>query len=304
MTANISLDATYLPGRAVLALTGAEVAVFLQGLVSNDTALLSPRRALYAAMLTPQGKFLHELVLARAGEAVLIDTEAARRADLQRRLAMYRLRAKIEIRPADELAVAVVFGEGAAAALGLEAEAGAALPLDSGVAFVDPRLAALGVRLIAPRPAIEAVLAGAGIALADREAAFDRHRLLLGVPDGSRDIAVDKGFLLESNFEELNGVSFTKGCYVGQELTARTKHRATIRKRLFRVDFDPAAPPPAADAPILLGDKDAGTMRSAVAGTGLALLRLEEVEKAQSEGRPLTVEGMPVTPVKPSFVEL
>lgn len=304
MTQTSSLTATILPGRAVLTLTGTDVAVFLQGLVSNDTALLSPTQALFAALLTPQGKFLHELILAQTGEAVLIDTEATRRADLARRLAMYRLRAKIVIAPADDLAVAVVFGEGAAAALGLDGLAGTARPLDGGVAFVDPRLDALGVRLIAARTTIESVLAAAGIVLREGEAEFDRHRLLLGVPDGSRDIPVDKGFLLEANFEELNGVSFTKGCYVGQELTARTKHRGTIRKRLFRVDFDPGVAPPLPDSPVLLGDRDAGTMRSAVAGTGIALLRLEEIEKAAGEGRPLTVGDVAVTPVKPAFLVL
>lgn len=296
--------ATLLPGRAMLALTGTEVAAFLQGLVSNDTALLSPTHALFAALLTPQGKFLHELILAQAGDSVLVDTEAARRPDLARRLAMYRLRAKIAITPADDLVVAAVFGDGAPAALGLDGLAGTARPLEGGVAFVDPRLGALGVRLIGPRATIEAVLAAAGITLRDGEAEFDRHRLLLGVPDGSRDIPVDRGFLLEANFEELNGVSFTKGCYVGQELTARTKHRGTIRKRLFRVDFDPGVAPPLPDSPVLLGDRDAGTMRSAVAGTGIALLRLEEVEKAAGEGRPLTVGGVAVTPVKPAFLVL
>jgi len=302
MTDMSKIDATYLPGRAVLAVTGPDSASFLQGLVTNDVKLLSPERALYAAILTPQGKFLHELVLARAGEAVLIDTEAARRSDLARRLTMYRLRAQIAIEPADDLAVAVVFGDDAPAALGLDDRAGAARPLEGGVAFVDPRLGALGVRLIGPRATIEPVLAAAGIALRDGEAQFDRHRLLLGVPDGSRDIPVDKGFLLEANFEELNGVSFTKGCYVGQELTARTKHRGTIRKRLFRVDFDPGVPPPLPDSPVLLGDRDAGTMRSAVAGTGIALLRLEEIEKAASEGRSLTVGDVAVTPVRPAFL--
>lgn len=302
MTDNIFPTATLLPGRAVLALTGEGIPAFLQGLVSNDTALLAADRAIYAALLTPQGKFLHELIIAQADGTVLVDTEAARLPDLQRRLTMYRLRAKIEIRPAADLCVAVAFGETAAAALGLAPVAGAARPLEGGVALVDPRLPALGVRLLAPRLVIEAVLGQAGIILSEAEVAYDRHRLLLGVPDGSRDIAVDKGFLLESNFEELNGVSFTKGCYVGQELTARTKHRATIRKRLFRVDFDPAAVPPAPDTPVMLGGRDAGTMRSATAGTGIALLRLEDVEKAAAEGLSLTVGDVAVTPVKPAFL--
>jgi folate-binding protein YgfZ len=120
------------------------------------------------------------------------------------------------------------------------------------------------------------------------------------VPDGSHDIPVEKAFLLESNFEELHGVDFDKGCYVGQELTARTKHRGNVRKRLFRVDIE--GPLPAANTPIMLGDKEAGTMRSGLDGMGLALLRLEHVEEAAKSGSCLTAGEARLTPVKPDWV--
>ncbi|MCF4166052.1 folate-binding protein [Zavarzinia compransoris] len=303
MTTDDRPAATRLTRRGVLALEGAEVTDFLQGLVSNDTKLLTPEHALFAALLTPQGKFLHELIMARAGDRVLIDSEAERLPDLQRRLTMYRLRAKIDIAPAADAAVIAVFGPGAADAFGLAATAGAARPLDGGAsAFVDPRVADLGVRLIGPQGAVEAALAAAGITPDAPEEAYDRLRIGLGVPDGSRDIAVDRGFLLENNFEELHGVSFTKGCYVGQELTARTKHRATIRKRLYRVEFDPAAEVPAPDTPILLGGREAGAMRSAVAGVGLAVMRLEYMDPGADEGQVFVAGDTVVRPSAPPYL--
>ncbi|PWR24681.1 YgfZ/GcvT domain-containing protein [Zavarzinia aquatilis] len=298
MTETATPFATLLPGRGLLRLDGEDVRGFLQGLVSNDTALLTPRHALFCALLTPQGKFLHELILADSGDGVLIDTEEARKADLQRRLTMYRLRAKIGIAAPDGQAVAVAFGDGVAARFGLSEDAGAARPLDGGGAvFVDPRKAALGVRLVGPRAAVEAALAAAGLVPEEGEAAWERHRLSLGVPDGSRDIAVDRGFLLENNFEELNGVSFTKGCYVGQELTARTKHRSTIRKKLMTVEFDPAAPPPPPDTTIMFGGRDAGAMRTAVPGVGLAMIRLEFLDPAEGEDHVFTADGLVIHPI-------
>lgn len=295
--------ATRLTGRSLLALGGDDAVSFLQGLITNDAALLAPERGLFAALLTPQGKFLHELILARAGDTIFIDTEAERRADLQRRLTLYRLRAKVTIAAPEDGAVVAVFGPGSTAAFGLDAVAGMARDLPGGaVALVDPRLAALGVRLIGPAAAIEAALAAAGLAAGDDPAAYDRFRLDLGVPDGSRDIAVDRGFLLENNYEELNGVSFTKGCYVGQELTARTKHRATIKKRLFKVEFDPAAEPPEPDTPILLGGHEAGAMRSSRPGVGLALMRLEYLQENDADDHVFTAGNLVVRPCRPSFL--
>ncbi|TDP48717.1 YgfZ/GcvT domain-containing protein [Zavarzinia compransoris] len=301
--------ATRLPGRALLALGGADTIPFLQGLITNDATRLSPSQGLFAALLTPQGKFLHELIIAPApappghGDGLLVDTEAERCADLQRRLTLYRLRAKVTIAaPADGTVVAV-FGPGSAAAFGLDAVAGAARELAGGaVALVDPRLADLGVRLLGPAAAVDAALAAAGLSLSAAAEAYDRHRLDLAVPDGSRDIAVDRGFLLENNYEELNGVSFTKGCYVGQELTARTKHRATIKKRLYKVEFDPAAEPPEPDTPILLGGHEAGAMRSSRAGVGLALMRLEYLKENEADDHVFTAGSLVVRPCRPAFL--
>ena len=284
---------TMLEDRAVLAVAGPDRRSFLQGLVSNDVEKVAADRALYAALLTAQGKYLHDFFMVEVGEAIWLDAEAARLADLKRRLSMYRLRAKVEIAERPELAVAVVFGVGALPALGLSAEPGAARPFADGVAMTDPRLAELGARLIADRGQL-AVLAG--FAAADF-AAYDRRRLTFGVPDGSRDLMTDKSILLESGFDELHGVDWQKGCYVGQELTARTKYRGLVKKRLFPVHIDGSAPAPG--TMITLDGKDAGEMRSSRDGLGLALLRLEAVAAA----RPLAADAATLMPLRPDWMQ-
>ena len=194
-----------LDNRAVLEIAGEDREAFLQGIVSNDVTKVSDNRAVWAAFLTPQGKFLHEFCLVGQGERYLLEGEAARLADLKKRLSIYRLRSKVEIAEAGErLAVLALFGDQALAKLGLDADPGAAVAFAGGIAFVDPRLAALGARAIVPREAAAQVLSEQGFAPASQEA-YDRLRIGLGVPDGSRDLVVDKALLLESGFDELGG---------------------------------------------------------------------------------------------------
>jgi folate-binding protein YgfZ len=283
-----------LPDRAVLAISGPDRAAFLQGLVSNDTARLASGQAIYAALLTAQGKYLHDFILAETGEAIWLDGEAARLADLKRRLSMYRLRAQVTLEERPDLAVAAVFGGDA---FGLPADPGAARVIDGGIVFTDPRLAALGARAILPRDRLGAVLRDAGAVEVDA-GEYDRLRLLLGVPDGSRDLVLDKSILLEAGFDELNGVDWNKGCYIGQELTARTKYRGLIKKRLFPVRIDGPVPEPGA---IVTADgHDAGEMRSGRDGIGLALLRLEAVAKNSG----FSAGGATIEPQVPDWMRL
>jgi folate-binding protein YgfZ len=255
---------TLLPDRAILAVSGDDRAAFLQGLISNDTAKLAPGRALYAALLTAQGKYLHDFIMVEHNDAIWLDTGAARLADLKRRLSMYRLRAKVTIEELPDLAVAAVFGGD--------------LP---DIAFPDPRLPELGGRAILPSHSLRPTLAGLGLTEVGF-AEYDRLRLGLGVPDGSRDLVVDKSILLESGFDELNGVDWQKGCYVGQELTARTKYRGLIKKRLFPVKIDGAAPEPGTI--LTLDGKEVGEMRSSLGDIGLALVRLENAAAPLTAG--------------------
>ncbi len=292
---------TILEARGVLEIAGDDRREFLQGLISNDTRKLSPARALYAAFLTPQGKYLHDFFLVDVGETLLLEGEQARLADLQRRLTIYKLRAKVAISGATErFIVAAAFGPGAIARLGLSTGAGAAAPFADGFAYADPRLPALGARLLLPRSSGTAALETAGFTRADASA-YDRLRLSLGVPDGSRDLPVEKAILLEAGFDELNGVDWEKGCYVGQELTARTKYRALIKKRLMPVKVE--GPLPAPGSPVMLGDQDAGEIRCGSGDMALALLRLEMVEASATSGTPLMAGGVRVTPVKPEWAK-
>jgi folate-binding protein YgfZ len=263
-----------LDDRGILAVSGPDRRAFLQGLVSNDVEKIAADRAIYAALLTAQGKYLHDFIMVAAGEAIWLDAEAGRLADLRRRLSMYRLRAKVTLDELPDLALAAVFGDGVCGVLHLPEQPGAARPFAGGVALVDPRLMALGARVILPREEIRETLIAAGIVEADF-AAYDRHRLALGIPDGSRDLIVEKSILLESGFDELNGVDWQKGCYIGQELTARTKYRGLIKKRLFPVRID--GPAPASGTILSLDGKEAGEMRSSREDRGVALLRLDAV---------------------------
>jgi tRNA-modifying protein YgfZ len=286
-----------LDNRGVFAVSGADRRGFLQGLVSNDVDKVGPEQARYAALLTAQGKYLYDFMMIEFGEAIWLDAEAGRLSDLKGRLSIYRLRSKAALDERPDLAVAAVFGKGALAAMGFSEDPGAARPFASGVAFVDPRLAALGVRCILPRADIRYVLEGTGLP-EDGFPTYDRLRLQLGVPDGSRDLVPEKSILLESGFDELNGVDWQKGCYIGQELTARTKYRGLIKKRLMPVEIDGPAPAPGT---IVTADgREVGEMRSSRNEFGLALLRLEPIV----EGKPLKAGNTTLVPSPTSWMRL
>ena len=292
-------DASFslLDNRGVFAVSGADRRGFLQGLVSNDVDKVGPEQARYAALLTAQGKYLYDFMMIEFGEAIWLDAEAGRLSDLEGRLSIYRLRSKAALDERPDLAVAAVFGKGALAAMGFSEDPGVARPFASGVAFVDPRLAALGVRCILPRADIRCVLEGTGL-LEDGFPAYDRLRLQLGVPDGSRDLVPEKSILLESGFDELNGVDWQKGCYIGQELTARTKYRGLIKKRLMPVEINGPAPAPGT---IVTADgREVGEMRSSRNEFGLALLRLEPIV----EGKPLKAGNTTLVPSPTSWMRL
>jgi folate-binding protein YgfZ len=264
------------PDRAVIAVAGEDRQAFLQGLVSNDTAKITAERAIYATLLTAQGRFLFDLFIAEQDARYLVDCAAPRRADLVKRLSMYRLRSKVTIADANaDWCAAVLFGDGAGAAVGLGGEAGSAAAFGGGVAYVDPRLPDLGVRLILPRATAPAALAGLHATEDVDGAAYHQRRIGFGVPDAARDLTPEKSILLENGFDELNAIDWQKGCYMGQELTARTRYRGLVRKRLLPVRIEGGAPAPG--TPLMLGDQELGEMRSASAdGTlGLAMVRLE-----------------------------
>ena len=286
--------------RGLVTVGGPDRAEFLQGLISNDIDRVTPARAIWAALLTPQGKYLHDFFVTEIDGSYYLDCEADRLMDLGGRLSRYKLRAEIDLGIGEHYVVLALPGEAALGHLGLPSQPGAARAVGGGIAYVDPRLAAIGARAVLPRDEAESVLQAEGFEPGSM-AAYDSLRLALGLPDGSRDLIVEKSILLESNFEELHGVDWDKGCYMGQELTARTKYRGLIKKRLMPVDIDGDIPAPG--TPILLDGKDVGEMRSALDGRGLALLRLEPAEKALKGGGALTAGDATVTPRKPDWAE-
>jgi folate-binding protein YgfZ len=279
-----------LDNRGILAVSGPDRRAFLQGLVSNDVGKVAATRAQYAALLTAQGKFLHDFIMIEVDEAIWLEVEADRVSDLKRRLTVYRLRSRVSLEERADLAIAAVFGEGALTALGLAGEPGLAIRFGEGVALTDPRLTRLGGRCILPQTQTRTALAAAGLAESTwRE--YESRRIRLGIPDGSRDLALEKSILLEAGFDELNGVDWQKGCYVGQELTARTKYRGLVRRRLMPVRIEGPSPLPGT---IVTADgREVGEMRSVCEGLGLALLRIEPVlagKKLQAAGAALFAE--------------
>jgi folate-binding protein YgfZ len=287
-----------LENRAVVSLTGEQAVDFLQNLVTNDIAPVEAGRAVYAALLTPQGKYLFDFFIVRHDDKLLLDCEAARQADLVKRLSFYRLRAPIGIEDASaSYRIAAGFGDDAADAFTMSREAGVATDVIGGRAFVDPRVAVAGVRVIAADPG--AVLEAHGFAPADADA-YEAHRLSLALPESSRDLIVDKSFMLESNLDALHGVDFSKGCFVGQEVTARTKYRGLVRRRLLGVDIEGEAP--AAGSTIEWQGKDAGTLMSFQGGKGLALLRLEAVAEALAGDSAFTAGASRLRPRWPEWL--
>lgn len=246
-----------LPERGVIEVSGEDRVAFLQGLVSNDVAEAVPGRAVWAAFLTPQGKWLADFFILADGNRLLLDCEQAQVPDLLRRLSRFRLRSKVTISAAEELAVSVAW-DGA--------------PNSGGIAAPDPRLLDAGWRILsAATPPANAT-----------EADWDRHRLALGLPDGSRDLESDKTVLLEAGFDELHGVSWSKGCYMGQELTARTKYRGLVKRRLVPVTVTGPLPPPG--TPVFRDGTEVGTMRSGRDQSGLAVLRIDALHNTLTCG--------------------
>jgi len=303
-----------LEDRGVVSVTGGDAHKFLQGLVTNDVdlwpwlkqppvppamgGLIIPRGA-YAALLSPQGKILFDFIVRRGDEqepsgGFIVDVAASRVVELIQRLSMYRLRADVKI--VDEskrFSTYAVWG-------------GDESSFDDRHAIPDPRVPELGQRLLLPT---EPDNSSSVAALLVSSAHYHAHRISLGIPEGGRDYAWGEVFPHEANFDHLNGVSFTKGCYVGQEIVARMEHRATTRRRIIRVTADAPLPPKGTE--IRAGDVAIGQMGSFVTGMGggkpclgLAMLRLDRVAEFAAQGVPLTAGGVRLVPDQLDLVRL
>lgn len=274
----MTLKAVLLEDRGLVRVSGPEAASFLQGVLTNDVEKLGLGEARFAALLTPQGKILFDMLVVRLpGEAFALDCARSQAAELAKRLGFYKLRAKVAI--ADDSADHAIV-----AYWGAEPE-----NAPGAIRYADPRAPSLGHREILPRAKAMAISEAS-------EGAYEALRISLGVPKGGVDFAYGDAFPHDANMDLLNGVDFAKGCYVGQEVVSRMKHKGGARKRVARVHLE--GPAPAAGTPVLDGELPVGTLGGAIGAEALAMLRLDRVEDAKAAGRGLTAGGVGVAVVE------
>jgi folate-binding protein YgfZ len=286
-----------LPDRGIVHVQGDDAEKFLQGLVTADVAGPAAVRpntvpvAVHAGLLSPQGKILFEFFVVGLGGGFLLEAARGRIGDLIKRLGMYKLRAKVAIEDATG-DLAVVAGWGGRFASGFNA-----------THFDDPRLAALGIRWLVPRSELERLIASrvqSGEAVEATEDDYHAHRIALGVPEGGRDYAFGDTFPHEANFDALNGVSFTKGCFVGQEVVSRMQHRGLARKRIVIIEGDGLLQ---TGDEVLAGQSVLGKIGSAAGTRALAIVRLDRAEEAAGKGERLTAGGRPVILRLPGYLK-
>jgi len=262
----------HLPQRGVISVTGVDRITFLNGLVSNDVANAAPGRAVWAALLTPQGKYLSDFFIFATDDALLLDAPRADIPGLLTKLRRYRLRAQVELEDTSDVYAVYAAWDG--------------VPPEVAISAPDPRLQEAGWR----------ILSGTPLPANASEADYAAHRIALGLPDGTPDLEPDKTLLLEAGFDELGGIAWDKGCYMGQELTARTKYRGLVKRRLVPVEL--SAPGTAPGTKVLADGQEVGDIRSCAGRLALAMLRLDALDKSLDAGE------AQVTPRVPAWVRL
>jgi folate-binding protein YgfZ len=286
------MKAAFLSDRGVVKLSGDDARGFLNNLITTELDDLKPGAARFGALLTPQGKITVDFLVTEApaghGGGLLIDCPRALAQGLATKLGFYKLRAKVVAENlSDTLGVLAVW-DGEAA-------------LKPDLSYADPRHAALGWRVLVPADLAQTTANLIGAELFD-EAAYEAHRIAVGVPRGGLDFAYGDAFPHEANMDRMAGVDFDKGCYVGQEVVSRMQHRTVVRTRVTRVLLD--GPQPDAGVEIRAGDKAVGTMGSSADGHGLALLRLDRTADALDASLPLLAGGIPIHLAVPADVRL
>jgi tRNA-modifying protein YgfZ len=283
------MKAALLPDRGVVKVAGDGARGFLHGLVTADVLQLTAGAARFCALLTPQGKIIADFIVTEApakdGGGFFLDVSRAVAAALIGKLNLYKLRAKVLVEDLSEVLGVLAVWDGTGAP-------------KQGLAYGDPRLPALGMRVMLPPHLAATTAAELGATLVDASQ-YEAHRIALGVPQGGADFSYGDAFPHESDMDQLGGVDFVKGCYIGQEVVSRMEHRGTARTRAVPVRYDGG--PPQAGAAVMAGERQVGTMGSAAAGRAVALLRLDRVAEAMSRGEPLLAGGVPIHLVKPDW---
>jgi folate-binding protein YgfZ len=274
--------ASLLEGRTALRLRGPDAGKFLQGLVTNDIGKAQGADAIHAGLLSPQGKVMFDFFVVADDDGFLIDVALTKADELLKRLGFYRLRAQLEIEAQPGIAVVAAWGE-------------APRPPQGAIVYADPRLRELGHRMIVPKTIAVAEFGCAAVP----EGEYDALRIKLGVPEGGRDYAFGDAFPHEALFDQLNGVDFAKGCYVGQEVVSRMEHRGTARKRIVPVEGEAALP--ASGTSVEADGAVIGELGSVSGSAALALIRLDRAEQALAGGKQIASGGVKLKLRRPSF---
>jgi len=285
------MKAALLPDRGVVKVVGDDVRKFLNGLITADMDKVKPGTARFAALLTPQGKIVADFIAAELdpaeGGGFFLDCPRALAPTLVEKLNFYKLRAKIIVEDLSEVLGVMAVWENPGVS-------------EFGLGYPDPRLPALGTRVMLPPHLTEEAASDLGAELATADD-YDAHRIALGIPRGGIDFTYGGIFPHEADMDQLGGVDFDKGCYVGQEVVSRVEHRATARSRLVPIAYDEFAPDDG--LPVMAGEKQVGTIYSTANKRGIAMLRLDRVADAMAAGTPLKAGGVTIRPIKPDWAK-
>jgi hypothetical protein len=283
------MQTALLPDRGVVKVAGDDARGFLNGLVTNDMAGVAPGKPRFGALLTPQGKIIVDFIVAEAptgdGGGFFLDCPRALVSTLVEKLNFYKLRAKVICEDLSDVLGVMALWDGSADS-------------EYGLSYPDPRLPALGSRIVLPPHLAKEAAADLRATLVGADA-YETHRIMLGVPRGGLDFIYGDTFTHEADMDQLNGVDFDKGCYVGQEVVSRVEHRASARSRVVAIAYDEFAP--SSGLPIMAGSKQIGTLGSTARGHGLALMRLDRIEDALAAGTQLQAGGITIRAVKPAW---
>jgi len=285
------MQVSLLPDRGVIKVAGEGARVFLNGLLTCDVTKVAPSTPRFGALLTPQGKIIADAIVAEApaadGGGFFLDVPRALAKTLTDKLNFYKLRAKVICEDLSEI-------------LGVMAAWDGTATTEYGLCYPDPRLPELGLRIMLPPHLAASAAADLGATLVDA-GRYEAHRIALGVPRGGLDFSYGDAFPHETNMDQLGGVDFAKGCYIGQEVVSRMEHRGTTRTRIVPMFYDGIAPE--AGMPIMAGEKKVGTLGSTADGQGLAMLRLDRVADALAAGVPLKASGAVLHIRKPDWAK-
>ncbi len=266
------MTVAHLDDRAVIRIAGPDAASLLQNVVTLDMEKVDAQGSGYGALLTPQGKILWDFLLHKLADGYAADVRAEEAEAFAKRLKLYRLRAKVEIEPAPDLAVFAAWGDA------------------GGEGTSDPRLADLGRRWVA---AVGSVAADASCA------DWHRHRIALAVPEGGMDFVFGDAFPSDAAMDALHGIAYDKGCFVGQEVVSRMKHRGTGRRRVVALSADAGLPEPGAE--VTADGKPLGRLGSSAGGHGIAVVRLDRTRAALDAGQAVRAGAEEVSVALPGW---